>query len=72
MREVESGLRAQLRVLQIARLEGWEVARSYAEVLEKTSEDPLLIAARKRVEEEKGRTACYQDSGSETETESDD
>ena len=65
-REVESGLRSQLRILQIARLEGWEVARNYAEVLERATEDPLLTEARKRAAKEKGRFAC----GNENETKS--
>ena len=69
MREAESGLRSQLRVLQVARLEGWEVARSYAEVMERATEDPLLIEARRRVAEEKSRIEWANECGSETETE---
>ena len=49
MREAERGLRSQLRVLQIAKMEGWEVARHYVEVLERATEDPFLIEARRRV-----------------------
>ncbi len=56
IREVECKLRSQLRILQIARLEGWGVARNYAEVLEGATEDPFLIEARRRVAKEKAET----------------
>lgn len=62
MREAENGLRSRLRVLQIARLEGWEVARNYVEILERATEDPFLIEAR--------RQAAHEATESDSETES--
>ena len=70
-REVESGVRTQLRVLQLAQLEGWEVAQSYTEVLKRATKDPLIMAARRRAAKEKSRMACDKESVSETESEND-
>ena len=69
MREAESGLRSQLRVLQVARLEGWEVARNYIEVLKGATEDPLLIEARRRAANDKGGTDRGHESDTEEESE---
>ena len=47
MRTSEAELRARLRFLQIARLEGWEVATNYAKGKDGNTEDPDLVEARK-------------------------
>ena len=70
MREAETSLRSHLRILQVARLEGWEVARHYVEVLESATEDPLLIEARRRVAKEKDKNEEENDTNSENESES--
>ena len=48
MRETEVGLRARLRFLQIARLEGWDVALQYVSATESVTDDPMLVEARRR------------------------
>ena len=47
MRTSEAELRARLRFLQIARLEGWEVATNYAKGKDGNTEDPDLVEARR-------------------------
>lgn len=47
MRTAEGELRSRLRFLQIARVEGWEVATNFAKAKDGTTEDPDLVEARK-------------------------
>ena len=47
MRVSEGVMRARLRFLQVARLEGWEVANHFAKAKGGTTEDPDLVEARK-------------------------
>lgn len=47
MRTAEVELRSRLRFLQIARIEGWEVATNFAKAKNGTAEDPDLVEARK-------------------------
>jgi len=48
MRETEAALRSRLRFLQIARMEGWEVALQYINAKEGATDDPILVEARRR------------------------
>ncbi len=47
MRTAEAELRSRLRFLQIARVEGWEVATNFAKAKDGITEDPDLVEARK-------------------------
>ena len=49
MKTAESELRSRLRFLQVARLEGWEVATQFLKVTDGTTDDPAVIEARKVV-----------------------
>ena len=61
MREAEIGLRSRLRFLQVARLDGWDVALQYISAAEGVTDDPLLVEARKRAAQgKKEREADYE------------
>ena len=47
MRTSEAEMRARLRFLQVARLEGWDVATQFAKVKGGITDDPDLVEARK-------------------------
>ena len=53
MRTAETELRSRLRFLQVARLEGWEVATQFLKVTDGTTDDPAVIEARKAVAKNK-------------------
>ena len=53
MRTAELELRSRLRFLQVARVEGWEVATQFLKVTDGTTEDPAVVEARKVVAKNK-------------------
>ena len=53
MRTSELELRSRLRFLQVARLEGWEVATQFLKATDGTTDDPAVIEARKAVAKNK-------------------